>query len=509
MRSILAAVLRCLLFAAALLLTGPSAVLAQQPAAPLVPRQGFDQPPGESTFILQPADEAANQPAPATTAPPANQLDPSLVAAGQSAFARSCVGCHDEQRSLQKRKTYGGWLGTVQRMAAKEGADINSADVVPIATYLTSVAGVSGGAGGGGGAGGAEEAVGGWSFSTTVSTLHRSASDEFPLENPGFFADVWVTAGYQSTGPWRAEVTACTSCHARDNGGGNAWSIELVEGSATLDLRHMFHGCRCEDGREILLKMGRFVAPFGAFAAMSHPGNYRTVTNPLMFNMGRRVFAPGSTPPQQPVLPAPFADEGINFMFRQPLGEWMLNFDAYAINGLQGTTPNTIFNRSRAYFDNNEDPAGGVRLTLGADYFRIGTSVQSGNLEESDLPRVYYTLSGVDITSQIHDRLRFYFEYAQRRQNSVFIAGTKETTYGIVTQLELRIWDHPYVAALASFDTLEQRSPAFGDATIERFTWGFNIGLPGGSLLMINHERWMPQAAEDVDVVGIRWTVSL
>jgi hypothetical protein len=36
-----------------------------------------------------------------------------------------------------------------------------------------------------------------------------------------------------------------------------------------------------------------------------------------------------------------------------------------------------------------------------------------------------------------------------------------------------------------------------------------NIGLPGGSLLMINHERRMVRAAEDTDVVGIRWSVSL
>src|SRR6185436_6576547 len=174
------------------------------------------------------------------------------------------------------------WLATVQRMAGKDGADVSSADVAPIATYLAAVAGGGGGAAGEGGDGS------GWSFGTTVSTLHRSASDAFPLENPGFFADVWVTASYQSSGPWRATVTACTSCHSRDNGAGFAYSLELVEGSATLDLRHLFHGCRCDDGREMLLKAGRFIAPFGAFAAMSNPGSYRTVTNPLMFNMGRR-----------------------------------------------------------------------------------------------------------------------------------------------------------------------------------------------------------------------------
>jgi hypothetical protein len=74
----------------------------------------------------------------------------------------------------------------------------------------------------------------------------------------------------------------------------------------------MFHGCRCDDGREFLVKAGRFIVPFGAFSAMANPSTYRTVTQPLMFDMGRRVFVPGA-PPNQPVLPMPFADEGVDF----------------------------------------------------------------------------------------------------------------------------------------------------------------------------------------------------
>jgi hypothetical protein len=350
----------------------------------------------------------------------------------------------------------------------------------------------------------------GWSFATTVSTLHRSASDAFPLENPGFFADVWVTASYQSSGPLRGTVTACTSCHSQDNGlAGTAYSLELVEGSATLDLRQLCHGCRCDDGHELLLKAGRFIVPFGAFAGMSNPGSYRTVTQPLMFNMGRRVFVPGS-PPQQPVLPAPFADEGIDFTFRAPfVGNLLYTFDAYAVNGLQGTRPD-IFNLSRAYFDNNEDPSGGTRMTLGGDFFRLGTSVLTGNLADQGQERVYYTLAGADATAQITDWLRFYFEYAMRRQNSVFVPGTKESTFGTVTQLELRFWDDPYIGGIVRYDTLEHRNMSFGNDYLSRVTWGFNIGLPMGSLLMINHERWTPRGADDhVDVVGIRWAVSL
>jgi len=258
----------------------------------------------------------------------------------------------------------------------------------------------------------------------------------------------------------------------------------------------------------MLLKAGRFIVPFGAIAGMSNPGAYRTVTLPLMFNMGRRVFVPGS-PPNQPVLPAPFSDEGIDFLFRTPVTENLtFTFDAYAVNGLQGTGPN-IFNRSRAYFDNNEDPSGGGRMTLGGDVFRLGTSVLSGNLADQGQPHVYYTLAGADATAQLTDCLRFYFEYAMRRQNSVINPGTKESTWGTVTQLELRLWDQPYIGALVRYDSLEHRNLSFGNDLLGRLTSGFNIGLPGGSLLMINHERWMPGIGRDVDLFGIRWVVSL
>lgn len=457
--------------------------------------QPLNQP--ESQPAAQPDSQPASPPSPAA----AGAFDEGTIAAGRAAFERSCTTCHDAQRSLSKSKSFVGWLATVQRMAGKDGADIRSADYVPIATYLASLSPATAAAGPT--AGGTEEG-GGWSFGTTVSTLHRSASDEYPVEFPGFFADVWVSAAYQSSGPWRASVTACTSCHS-----GTGFTVELVEGSATLDLRHLFHGCRCDDGRELLIKGGRFVAPFGSYAAMSHPGVYRTVSNPLMFNMGRRVFVPGSSPPLQPVLPQPFSDEGVDLIFRTPITEEItFTLDAYAINGLQGAAPN-VFLRSRAYYDNNEEPTLGARVTIGASDFRIGASILGGSLQDQGLEKAYYTLAGADATAQITDRLRFYFEYAMRRHDSIFVPDREENTYGIVTELELQIWDCPDISLLVRYDALEHRNPVFGDASLQRITTGINIGLPGGSLLMINHENWDPQGSEDADLFGVRWVVSL
>jgi mono/diheme cytochrome c family protein len=447
----------------------------------------------------------------ASTTPAASTPDPAVIAAGQAAFNSSCTTCHDAARALDKSKSYSGWLATIGRMAGKEGADISPADFQPIAAYLASRSPSAATEAGGAAALGGEAAGdgSGWSFATTFSTLYRGASDAFPLENPGFFADIWLSAGYQSSGPWRASVTVCTSCHSQNNGAaGTAYSLEVVDASATLDLRHMFTGCRCDDGRELLVKAGRFIVPFGAIASMSNPGVYRTVTYPLMFNMGRRVLVPNQ-PPLQPVLPAPFSDEGIDFIYKTPvIGDLIFTADAYAVNGLQGTGSN-IFNLSRAYFDNNEDPSGGGRMTLGNDFFRLGTSVLSGNLANQGQPHVYYTLSGADATVQISQRLRYYFEYAQRRQDSVAVMGTKESTRGTVNQLELQLYDQPFISVLARYDTLEHSNLNPGSDKLSRTTEGFNIGLPGGSLLMINHERWMPKGARHVDVLGVRWVVSL
>jgi hypothetical protein len=334
--------------------------------------------------------------------------------------------------------------------------------------------------------------------------MHRSASNDVPLEFPGFFPDVWLSASYQSSSFWRANVTSCTTCHS-----GTSSSLELVEGSVTVDLRQLYCGAPCDDGKEVLLKAGRFPVPFGAYTAMSHPGISRTVTNPLMFNMGRRVFVDGSSPPQQPVLPMPFADEGVDLMLRMPLGEeFTLAADLYAVNGLQGSGPNT-FLRSRAYYDNNEQPSTGARLTLGNQFFRLGTSVLAGDLADTGAPSTYYTLGGFDATVKISDRLRFYSEYAIRRQDSAFSPGQEEIAYGIVNELELQVSDEPYLGLLVRYDTLEHRHPIFGDASLERVTAGFNVGLPLGSLLMINYERWMPGEGDDADVFALRWSVSL
>jgi hypothetical protein len=234
---------------------------------------------------------------------------------------------------------------------------------------------------------------------------------------------------------------------------------------------------------------------------MSHPGIYRTATNPLMFNMGRRV---GAIAPLQPVLPAPFADEGVDVdLNARVFCDWTVTLDAYAINGLQQSGP-SMFNFSRRYYDNNREPFVGGRLTAGNSVFRLGGSLMSGQLQDDGDVSQHAQLSGLDATARFGDLLRFYFEYAIR--TSPF-AALENHVYGTVYEAELKVWDQPYVSLLARYDTLEHRDSVFGDSSLDRFTWGVNSVLPGGSTLILNHEHWMYEP-EDYDVVAIRWVAA-
>ena len=437
---------------------------------------------------------------------PSADRDGAMIAQGQAAFWDSCTACHDAERSLERSKTRGEWLATIRRMAAKDGAAVSPADFDLIAEYLASRSMSAGQETPRG-----ESTFGDVSLNATISTVWRGGNDDVAIEKPGFFADVWVGAQWQPQGrPFRATVTACTSCHS-DRNGSAGFTMELVEASAGVNLFDLITGESAADsGCDRLLnveaKAGRFVVPFGGFAAMSHPGVYRTISTPLMFNMGRRV---GPLGPLQPVLPGPYADEGVNLHGRLALvGDTAMTLDVFAVNGLQQGGPG-IFNASRRYYDNNREPAVGGRMTVGDSSYRLGASLMTGTLHDDGAPQLGYQLASADATWRCEDRLRAYFEYAIRSDDSVFVAGGRNHTYGIVVEAEYNLTrDSPW-SLLARYDTLEHRDASFGNTSTDRYTWGLNYLLPGGSLLMVNHEHWMLDSQpDDMDVIGIRWTAT-
>jgi len=421
------------------------------------------------------------------------------VARGRAAFDRSCTICHDAQRSLSKRKSHSEWVATVRRMAAKPDADVPSGEVAAIAAYLASESGTldSSEDSSGEPMDGEPPAAGGQtSLFATISPIWRGGNDSNTIEHPGFFPDVWLGAQWQGSGRLSGRVTACTSCHNTNQTG---MGFELVDAVVSLRLlgESLHRESACPPRVEATVEMGRFVVPFGAFSGMSHPGIYRTVSAPMMFNMGRRA---GPVAPLQPVLPAPYSDEGVNLNTRLRLpGSWSATFDAYAVNGLQTGGPG-VFRFSRTYWDNNSDPAVGGRATIGNEMLRLGGSIMAGQLQNDFQPRQDYELVGGDATLRFRE-LRFYFEYAMRQEDS--FPQAESTAYGTVFELE---WDVlECFSLLGRYDTLDHRG-VLGERDTERFTWGVNVPLAGGSLLMVNVEQWhFSDATPDVDVAGVRW----
>jgi len=441
-----------------------------------------------------------------------SRFDESVVSRGQQFFQSSCTQCHDANRALSKQKSLAAWRVTVRRMAAKEDADIPPSQHTAIATYLASLNPTSPSASDNDEDGQQEksdtvsealEDTPPFTLNGTVSAVWRGTDPD--VENKGFFPDAWVGVEWRpNDSPISGRVTACTSCHGVNQGLG----VELVEASATLDLMHVLTrrppAKRCPNSLEAKIKGGRFIVPFGAYSGRVHPGELRTVSPPMMFNMGRRV---GPIFPFQPVLNMPYADEGANLHLRKQLGtcyDLSATFDVYAVNGLQGGGPDVFF-ASRSYRDNNSNLAVGGRATFGNQKLKIGGSVASGEMQFDGLTLQNYKLAGGDVSFRWGEKLRAYYEYAIRDENP--FPGFENTIYGNLVELEVMLWDDPQISVVTRYDTLDHRGD-LGDQTIERFTWGLNFGLYGGSLLIVNHEHWNFKDRSDIDIMGIRWTVA-
>jgi cbb3-type cytochrome c oxidase subunit III len=449
-----------------------------------------------------------------------------LVASGRAAFNRDCTSCHDAQRALSRRKALAGWRTTIRRMAGKSGANIPSGDIDAIAAYLTRETNPAAAADTAKGGASSDEAKAGddkqseessFSASGTFAPLWRGGNDN--LQNPGFFPETWLGAAWQSKGVLSARATVCISCH---NEPGVTSRVEVVEAALRLDLSQWL-GADTPNVRANV-DVGRFIVPFGAFSAQSNPGIYRTVTKPLIFNMGQRVF---SNDIGVAVLPMPYADEGANFNLSLPVTcDVNATMDVYLVNGLQGTGLGLDFLNSRDYVDNNAQPSVGGRATVGNQYVRAGGSITGGRFNPNGGLGVFaaplnYQIFGFDLSAHYEDVVRVQAEYAQRDSDTLTFMPrlpiTTDRNSGYYVEGELRVYEQPRVSLLVRYDGQDRHallpfpgsslsSPNFG---VRRFTYGVNFTLPGGSLLMINHEHWwLPSGLNNVDVIGARWAAT-
>ncbi len=388
-------------------------------------------------------------------------------------------------------------------MAAKEDADIPSSEHTAIATYLASLNPANGAAAKGDSASAATEAAEPpFTLNGTISPVYRGTDPT--LENKGFFPDTWVGIEWRpKSNPVSGRVMVCSSCHGTNNGLG----VELVEAAASVDLCHLLTGCPADKRRSSLqadLKAGRFIVPFGAFSGRVHPGALRTASLPLMYNMGRRV---GPTGPGQPVINMPYSDEGANLHLEHGLHrDWDVTFDTYAVNGLQVGGPGVFF-FSRSYQDNNSNVAVGGRATTGNERWRFGGSIAGGELQEQGAPLQNYSLAGGDVSYRHGEFFRTYYEYAIRQEDSFPFPNSESIAYGNLIESEILLLKKPKISFLARYDTLEHRG-ALGNNSTERFTYGLNWVLRGGSLLILDHEHWIFNDTTRSNIFAMRWTVA-
>src|SRR5262249_28042406 len=110
-----------------------------------------------------------------------------------------------------------------------------------------------------------------------------------------------------------------------------------------------------------------------------------------------------------PVLPMPYADEGINLNLAAPLGDCgtgpiTVTSDTYLVNGLEGSGNGIDFFQSRDLFDNNNRVAGGGRLTVGDPSLRGGASFPIGRFDDQNGapgPGGFdYTIYGCDLQAR-------------------------------------------------------------------------------------------------------------
>ncbi|MDB5312791.1 MAG: hypothetical protein JWO38_6993 [Gemmataceae bacterium] len=451
-------------------------------------------------------------------------------AAGQAAFQSKCTTCHDADRSLSKTKSLPDWQATVRRMAAKPGADIGSGEGNDIAAYLAGRGSAGqvgkddkGGAGGSGkGDGGSDPPS--FSVFATISPLWRGGSSE--IQNPGFFPEAFIGGSWQGKGALSARATVCTSCHGHGEPG-FVNRIDLLEAVVRFDIADYLGPDVCR-GMRAAAEAGRFIVPFGAFSAQVNPGVYRTVSKPLIFNMGQRArFGDvGDT-----VLPMPFAHEGVLLSLAAPLldlgapGKLTGTLDLYGINGLSGGADGIDFDRSRDLLSNNGVPGWGGRATVGTPFLRAGASITGGQFNDLPAPGpsfdpMRYLIYGFDVTARYKDLIRVQAEYA-RRDNDRFDTGSglmvRESVRGVYVEGEVRFKEGSPVSFLARYDWMDRTSPLpipggtlpTGSFDIRRWTLGVNVALLGRSLLMLDYERWLFQAGLDpVTVWGARYAVT-
>ncbi|MGQ0504496.1 MAG: hypothetical protein ACT4TC_04190 [Myxococcaceae bacterium] len=157
------------------------------------------------------------------------------------------------------------------------------------------------------------------------------------------------------------------------------------------------------------IQAGRIGVPFGEMSIRYDPTSHRSVSKPLIYEMGRMAYY-GRNAFNLGVVPQPFVDTGFVLYGQVWMGENVqLWYGAYAVAGMKGENDfDYISMRTPYYVDNNLQPAGGGRLVLtfssstpGAVFkdFSLGLSGMHGRYDSQRQRK--YTAFGADASLRV------------------------------------------------------------------------------------------------------------
>lgn len=156
------------------------------------------------------------------------------------------------------------------------------------------------------------------------------------------------------------------------------------------------------------VQIGRIGVPFGEFSVRYDPTSHRTVTKPLIYEMGRMPYY-GKNAYNLGVVPTPYVDTGAvvygQLWFGSNVQLW---YGGYVVAGYKGSNDvDWVSMRTPYYLDNNRYPSGGGRAVLtisgnsGSIFrdFTLGVSGMHGAYDPDSTRK--YSAFGVDVALRL------------------------------------------------------------------------------------------------------------
>jgi hypothetical protein len=152
------------------------------------------------------------------------------------------------------------------------------------------------------------------------------------------------------------------------------------------------------------IQAGRIGVPFGEMSVRYDPTSHRSVSKPLIYDMGRMGYY-GRSGFNLGVVPQPYVDTGVVIYGQAwPSEQVQFWYAGYAVGGMRGENDfDYAAMRTSFYVDNNNEPAGGGRAVLTVSSsepdspfkdFSIGISGMYGHYDPSR--KRAYTALGAD-----------------------------------------------------------------------------------------------------------------